>query len=232
MLESRGRNWSPRAVVFDCDGTLMDSERHWVDARRQVLGEYGAVPDGEFWELSKGVHYTECGDLMAKVAGRKELAGRMTDQLLDAFRTLASGDPVVCPGASTVVEAAAGRLPLAVASNCPGDVVEACLGSAGLLGHFREVVVPVGRMRPKPHPDVYTHAADLLGVDPARCLAVEDSLCGIRSAVDAGMPVIGVGADPSPESAALADAWVESLEDEELAAWIARWGDQDHPPGG
>jgi beta-phosphoglucomutase-like phosphatase (HAD superfamily) len=228
-LESRGREWSPRAVVFDCDGTLMDSEKHWVDARRQVLDEYGAVPDENFWERSQGVHYTECGRLMAEVAGRRELASRMTDQLLGAFRALASGEPVTCPGAPALVEAAAGRRPLAVASNCPGDVVEACLDSAGLLGHFRQVVVPVGSMRPKPHPDVYTRAADLLGVDPAGCLAIEDSLCGIRSAVEAGMPVIGVGARPPGEDAALADAWVESLEDEELNAWIARWGDRDRP---
>ncbi|WP_457513546.1 HAD family hydrolase [Streptomyces sp. TE33382] len=232
MLESRGKTWSPRAVVFDCDGTLMDSEKHWVDARKQVLDEYGVVPDRKFWELSQGIHYTECGRLMAQVAGRKELASQMTDQLLGAFRMLASAEPVTCLGASAVVEAAAGKLPLAVASNCPGDVVEACLSSAGLLGHFRHVVVPVGRMRPKPHPDVYTRAADLLGVEPAQCLAVEDSLCGIQSAVHARMPVIGVGAGPSPECAALADAWVESLEDEVLAAWIASWGDRNQAPTG
>jgi beta-phosphoglucomutase-like phosphatase (HAD superfamily) len=217
--------------VFDCDGTLMDSEKHWIDARRQVLDNNGAVPDEKFWELSEGIHYTECGRLMAEVAGRKELAVRMTEELLDAFRSLASATPVTCPGAPALVAAAAARLPLAVASNCPVDVVESCLRSAGMLPHFRQVVVPAGRMRPKPHPDVYLHAAEVLGVDPAECLAVEDSLCGIRSAVSAGMPVIGVGARPSRESTALADVWVESLEDPELRAWVERWGSGEVTPG-
>ncbi|MGW4203618.1 HAD family hydrolase [Streptomyces sp. NPDC004726] len=232
MLRSRGSAWSPKAVVFDCDGTLMDSEKHWVDARRQVLMEYGAVPDEKFWELSQGIHYTECGRLMANVAGRKELAAEMTDRLLSAFRALASAVPLTCPGAPALVAAAGARVPLAVASNCPGDVVETCLESAGLLVHFRHVVVPVGRMRPKPHPDVYTRAADLLGTEPAECLAVEDSLCGVRSAVSAGMPVIAVGGAPAPDVLALADAWVDSLETPGLVRWAARWGANGATPAG
>ncbi|MBY6301415.1 HAD family hydrolase [Streptomyces clavuligerus] len=211
--------WTPAAVVFDCDGTLMDSERHWVDARTLVLHAYDVQPDEEFTERAKGVHYTECGHLMAAVAGRPELAGEMTGRLLTAFRSLVAEDPVTTPGAEDMVERTARFAPLAVASNCPRDVVEHCLDTAGLLEYFRQVIVPEGVMRPKPHPDVYLTATERFDAEPGDCLAVEDSLCGIRSAVRAGLRVLGVGSDPDRESLAMADRWAPSLADPALLVW-------------
>ncbi|MER6910258.1 HAD family phosphatase [Streptomyces sp. NPDC000594] len=211
--------WIPAAVVFDCDGTLMDSERHWVDARAIVLRDYGVAPDEEFTELARGVHYTECGRLMAATAGRPDLADEMTAALLRVFRALVAEEPVTTPGAAEMVARAAEFAPLAVASNCPRDVVEHCLGTAGLLEHFSHVVVPEGTMRPKPHPDVYLRAAAEFGAEPGDCLAVEDSLCGVRSAVRAGLRVLGVGPRPDRESLAMADHWVGSLADSALLVW-------------
>ncbi|GLF92781.1 HAD family hydrolase [Streptomyces yaizuensis] len=211
--------WTPAAVVFDCDGTLMDSERHWVEARSLVLRAHGVEPDEEFTELAKGIHYTECGRLMAVTAGRPELADEMTAGLLHAFRTLVAEDPVTTAGAAELVERAAQFAPLAVASNCPRDVVEHCLDTAGLLEHFLHVIVPAGTTRPKPHPDVYLTAAAEFGADPGDCLAVEDSLCGIRAAVRAGLRVLGVGPRPDRESFAMADHWVRSLADPALQVW-------------
>ncbi|MGW6461040.1 HAD family hydrolase [Streptomyces sp. NPDC055078] len=214
--------WTPAAVVFDCDGTLMDSERHWQGARDLVLREHGVTPTDEFAELSKGVHYTECGRLMADEAGRPELAAEMTSKLLDAFRSLVAEEPVTTPGAAELVARAAEFAPLAVASNCPRDVVEDCLDTAGLLRHFSHVIVPEQHMRPKPHPDVYLSAAAACDAEPSDCLAVEDSLCGIRSAVRAGLRVLGVGPRPDRESRAMADHWVRSLDDRALVTWTER----------
>ncbi|NJQ01590.1 HAD family hydrolase [Streptomyces zingiberis] len=219
MTADRILSWTPKAVVFDCDGTLMDTERHWVEARRLVLREYGVTPDEEFSERAKGIHYTDCGRLLAETAGRPELADKMTDQLLESFRSLVAEDPVTSPGAAALVALVHEFAPLAVASNCPRDVVETCLDTAGLLLYFDHVVVPGEGMRPKPHPDVYLAAARATGTDPAACLAVEDSLVGVQSAVRAGMRVVGVGPRPDEESLALTDLWVDTLEDPRLLAW-------------
>ncbi|MGV9314938.1 HAD family hydrolase [Streptomyces sp. NPDC003691] len=227
MLRNRSPHWSPRAVVFDCDGTLLDSEKHWVDARHRVLAEHGVIPDEKFTDLAQGVHYTECGRLMATMAGRPGMAAELTAALLGAFRELSAARPVTCPGAPALVASAADRMPLAVASNCPQDVVETGLAGAGLLRHFRHVVVPGGPVRPKPEPDVYAEAAARCAAEPAECLAFEDSLCGIRSAVSAGIPVIGIGENPAPESLQLADGWVASLEDPELVSWAGNWRGAD-----
>ncbi|MBQ0891485.1 HAD family phosphatase, partial [Streptomyces sp. RM72] len=57
-------DWSPEAVVFDCDGTLMDSERHWQEARSRAFREHGLQPPPGFAERALGLHYEDCGRLM------------------------------------------------------------------------------------------------------------------------------------------------------------------------
>ncbi|WP_327233592.1 HAD family phosphatase [Streptomyces sp. NBC_01317] len=219
MTASRILSWTPAAIVFDCDGTLMDTERHWQDARDLVLDGYGFAPAPGFAERAKGLHYTECGTLMAVESGRPDLAGDMTSQLLTEFRSLVAEQPMTMPGARELVHDVRRFAPLAVASNCPAEVVESCLDTAGLLDCFDHIVVPDGTIRPKPHPDVYLTAAKLCGVDPADTLAVEDSHCGVQAAVGAGMRVLGAGSWPSPETVALVDLWVRALDNPEVRLW-------------
>ncbi|WP_069816596.1 HAD family hydrolase [Streptomyces sp. TP-A0874] len=219
MAADRILNWTPTAVVFDCDGTLMDTERHWQEARELVLRRYGVALDADFAERAKGMHYTECGRLLAETAGRPELTEEMTGRLLGCFRALVADNPVTTQGAPEFVALTHEFAPLAVASNCPRDVVETCLDTAGLLPYFGHISVPGTGVRPKPHPDVYLTAVRESGAEPTDCLAIEDSLCGIRSAVRAGMRVLGVGPHPDEESLALVDLWVPSLDDPRLLAW-------------
>ncbi|MCX2970990.1 MULTISPECIES: HAD family hydrolase [Streptomyces] len=229
--------WSPTAVVFDCDGTLVDSERHWQDARNRVFRDFGLRPPPGFAEQAKGVHYAECGRLMAEAVRKPELTADLTEALLGHFLALVADDPVTMPGAAELVRSLSGRLPLAVASNCPLQVVEESLGRAGLRKHFRHVVVPsdpprapgdaaapadgdgTGAVRPKPWPDVYATAARLCGARPDQALAVEDSLTGVESARRAGLRVLGVGPRPSEEDAGRADLWLESLQTPALLTW-------------
>jgi HAD superfamily hydrolase (TIGR01509 family) len=211
--------WTPAAVVFDCDGTLMDSERHWEEAREVVLRSHGAVSDKEFAERTKGLHYSECGRMMAEFAGFPDLAEQMTGQLLEAFRALVADNPVTMPGAAELVAKAASFAPLAVASNCPRDVVEDGLSRAGLLRYFSHVLVPEGEVRPKPYPDVYLAAARLCGAAPGDALAVEDSHCGVLSASRAGLRVLGVGPRKPVDEGPPVDLWVSTLADPDLLKW-------------
>ncbi|WP_435882970.1 HAD family hydrolase [Streptomyces flaveolus] len=234
------QNWYPEAVVFDCDGTLMDTERHWQDARNRAFREFGLLPPPGFAERAKGVHYVDCGRLMAQETNKPELATELTAALLGHFLALVAEDPLTMPGAAEFVRLCARRVPLAVASNCPLEVVDESLGRAGLLRYFRHVVVPTvmpgepgaeetakaaalgeeGQVvRPKPWPDVYSTAARLCGVPPAAALAVEDSLTGIESAWRAGLRVIGAGPLPSGGDTGHADVWVTGLDAEEVLAW-------------
>lgn len=219
MISPSLLSWTPVAVVFDCDGTLMDTEKHWQDARERTLAEIGFTPAADFAEQVKGLHYTECGEMMAALAGRPDLGERMTQRLLSHFQALVADRPMTMPGAAGLVEALAAFLPLAVASNCPLEVVESCLDTAGLLQHFGHIVVPGGQIRPKPHPDVYLEAAGRCAVAPGDILAVEDSHCGVLAAKRAGMRVLGTGPRPADETLALADLWVDSLDEPRVREW-------------
>ncbi|WNI17981.1 HAD family hydrolase [Actinacidiphila sp. ITFR-21] len=222
MNSHRIYSWTPAAIVFDCDGTLMDTERHWQDARDLTLRDFGLVAAPEFAERAKGLHYTQCGQLMADEAGRPELGADLTARLLGHFRTLVAQNPQTMPGARELVANAAKFAPLAVASNCPRDVVETCLRDAELLHHFDHVVVPDDGNRPKPHPDVYLSAARACGAAPADTLAVEDSGCGVEAASRAGLRILGVGPWPGEEVADRVDLWVRSLDEPEIFDWASR----------
>lgn len=219
MTAHRILSWTPSAIVFDCDGTLMDTECHWQEARARVLHAQGLELTPDFAERAKGLHYTQCGRMMAEDAGRPLLAEKMTDQLLEHFKKLAVENPLTMPGAVELVLAAHRFAPLAVASNCPAEVVEFCLGGAGLLDYFGHIVVPDDTVRPKPDPDVYLTAARLCGAAPADTLAVEDSRCGIEAAARAGMRVLGTGPRPEEEVLGLVDMWVPALTEPRLTAW-------------
>ncbi|MEU9221011.1 HAD family phosphatase [Streptomyces sp. NPDC048376] len=232
------RNWSPEAVVFDCDGTLMDTERHWQDARTRAFHEFGLLTPPGFAERAKGVHYLDCGRLMAQETNKPDLATELSAALLRHFLSLVAEDPLTMPGASEFVRLCSRRFPLAVASNCPLEVVDESLLRAGLRRYFRHVVVPTvlperphgpsaaaadgpePAVRPKPWPDVYSRAAHLCGVPPRAALAVEDSLTGIESAARAGLRVLGVGPRPDSGDCGRSDAWVAGLDCEEALTWV------------
>ncbi|MEU0378165.1 HAD family phosphatase [Streptomyces cyaneofuscatus] len=231
ITEQPFHGWSPEAVVFDCDGTLMDTEQHWQDARGLAFRDFGLRPAPGFAERAKGVHYLDCGRMMAEEADKPDLAPELTESLLAHFMERVADDPVTMPGAAEFVRSLSGRLPLAVASNCPLAVVERSLEQAGLLPHFGHIVVPgdpesTGAatrrpdggepIRPKPWPDVYATAARLCGARSERTLAVEDSFTGIESARRAGLRVVGVGKPPGGGRESTVDLWVPTLHAPEL----------------
>jgi HAD superfamily hydrolase (TIGR01509 family) len=222
MTPHRILSWTPAAIVFDCDGTLMDTERHWIDARELTMNDFGIAPAAGFAERTKGLHYTQCGQLMADEAGRPELGGELTAGLLGHFRALVAMNPQTMPGAREMVTNAAKFAPLAVASNCPRDVVETCLRQADLIDYFDHIVVPDDGNRPKPHPDVYLTAARYCAAAPEDTLAVEDSSCGVEAAARAGLRILGVGPWPGEAVAASVDLWVESLDQPDIFEWARK----------
>lgn len=100
------------------------------------------------------------------------------------------------PGAEELVVELRARVPIAVASNTPGRLVHGALACAGLHGHFEVVVTADQVAEPKPSPDVYLRACELLGADPARAIGLEDSPTGIAAVRAAGMYAIGIPSFP------------------------------------
>jgi len=188
---------APRAVVFDCDGLLIDSEVRWAVAERRVVESHGGAWLPELRERMVGGSGDHTARCIADWVGLPETAA--PDILLEVYTGyLAVLDELgvePMPGAQGLVEEIAGRLPIAVASNTREQTVRATLAASGLPAVFDLVVTPDQGHRPKPAPDIYLAACAALGVAPEQAVAFEDSPPGAAAARAAGMFVIAVPSD-------------------------------------
>jgi HAD superfamily hydrolase (TIGR01509 family) len=195
------------AVIFDMDGVIVDSEQVWDEVRELYARESGATYTESATRDMMGMSSVEWSRYMAEVLGvpgtPEEINAAIVERMLERYGEA----PPLIPGAVDAVRACAAKWPLAVASSSNPELIAVVLDAAGLRDVLPVAVSSQEVARGKPAPDVYLEAASRLGVDPAACVAVEDSHNGIRSAKAAGMRVIAV---PNPHfppgDAALADA--------------------------
>jgi HAD superfamily hydrolase (TIGR01509 family) len=205
----------PDAVVLDLDGVLVDSEEAWDAARRELVAERGGRWRDEATHDMLGMSSTEWSRYVRDELGvsdmtPEEISDDVVARLVAGYRR---GLPLL-PGAVEAVRALGGRWPLALASSSNKPVIALVLEQAGLDGVIRAWVSSEEVARGKPAPDVYLEAARRLGVDPARCAAVEDSSNGLRSAAAAGMAVVAVpmrAFPPAPDALALAAIEVDGI---------------------
>ena len=200
-----------QAVVFDLDGVLLQSEEVWDAVREQYVREEGGRYDAEVQRAMMGMSSPEWSRYLHEEAGvpdEPEVINRaVVERMLEAYRR----DLPLLPGAVDTVRRAADAFPLALASSSNREIFEAVLVLAGLADCFSATVSSEEVANGKPAPDVYLEAARRLGVAPERCVAVEDSHAGIRSAKSAGMRVVAIpnaSYPPDDEALGLADVVV------------------------
>jgi HAD superfamily hydrolase (TIGR01509 family) len=197
----------PEAVVLDLDGVLVDSEEAWDAARRELVAERGGRWKDEATHDMLGMSSPEWSRYVRDELGvdmdPDEINAAVVERLLAVYRR---GLPLL-PGAVEAVRALGARWPLGLASSSNVPVIALVLEETGLDGVIRAWVSSEQVARGKPAPDVYLEAARRLGADAARCVAVEDSSNGLRSAAAAGMAVVAVpmrAFPPAPDALALA----------------------------
>jgi HAD superfamily hydrolase (TIGR01509 family) len=191
------------SVIFDLDGTLVDSEPNYYEAGRRTLAEYG-VP-GFTWADHEGYVGISTQETVTDWKRRyglrapvEELLAVKNRHYLELARTSAHAYPEM----RKFVELLAGEaVPLAVASGSSPEAIEAILSRTGLDAQLRTVVSADEVARGKPAPDVFLEAARRLGADPDDCVVLEDAAPGAAAAHAAGMRCIAV-----PYIAAQADA--------------------------
>jgi HAD superfamily hydrolase (TIGR01509 family) len=213
--------WIPRAVAFDCDGTLVDTESCWTHAQAELFATRGLVFTPAHELAFHGMALPPRCARIATIFCEPGNAPAIRGELLYLVTERISAHALPMPGALKAAALITAAVPAAVVSNAPQSLLDIALKRTGLDGMFRVIIAAEAVTRPKPAPDPYLLGCARLGASPAATLAIEDSAAGLRSARDAGLATLGV---PSLRGQPLcADAVISTLEHPSLIRWIGTW---------
>jgi len=192
-----------KAVVFDLDGVIIDSEEVWEEVRRGYVAEFGKQFRADSQDRMMGMSTGEWSRHLAQEVGVPRTPEQVAADVLGRMAERYRDDLPLIPGAVEAVRRIGERFTLALASSSARILIDQVLSTAGLTDAFQVTLSTEEVPRGKPYPDVYLAAAEKLGLSPAVCAAVEDSSNGLRSAAAAGLAVVAVphGVYPPAEDA-------------------------------
>jgi HAD superfamily hydrolase (TIGR01509 family) len=201
-----------RAVVFDMDGLLLETEVVWQRAEEDLFRRYGEVFSLEDKLAVIGTSAEHTARYFAGRLGQPHERGpQLVDELMEAMHVELQQQVAGRPGAIELIERLRGRTRLGLASNSPRRLVDAALATAS-LGDAFDAIVTSDDAAFKPAPDIYLLVCDRLGVAPGDALALEDSPSGVAAAKAAGLSCIAVPQFAETDVTA-ADRVIDSLED-------------------
>jgi beta-phosphoglucomutase len=205
------------AIVFDFDGVLANSEPLHLRAYQEVLSQMGlALERDEYYARYLG--FDDIGAFRAIGTARGQAwtdlqIRALVERKTVVFDEMLVSSAVLYPSAPACVERLAARLPLGIASGALRHEIEAVLRSSGLDRHIQFIVAAGDTPSSKPAPDPYARAAQLHGMSPSACVALEDSKWGIESAKAAGLRCVGITHTYPASELVAADATIDSLDE-------------------
>ena len=217
-----------RAIVFDFDGVIANSEPLHFRAFRDVLAERGvALAEADYYTRYLGFDDLGAFRAIAKDRGHAWTMADLrllTDEKAIRMEALERDASVLFPGAADAIRRAAAAVPIAIASGALGAEIRRVLDGANLTQHFAAIVAAEDTAAGKPAPDPYQRAVSLLSaaiddptLPPAACVAIEDSRWGIVSAQAAGLRTVGVTTSYDAGELSEADLIIESLAELDVA---------------
>ncbi|HVX24479.1 MAG TPA: hexitol phosphatase HxpB [Candidatus Saccharimonadales bacterium] len=215
-----------QAVIFDMDGLLIDSEPLWVKIELEVFGALGVPLTTAMSQQTMGLRADEVVRYWHHrypwdKPSQKEVAELILEKMIEQVRNADIALPGVDHAFAIIQEAG---LPIAIASSSPTKMIEAVTKNLAIQGNIKLIKSAEHEKYGKPHPDIYIHTAEGLGIAPEHCLAFEDSINGVIAAKAAKMRCIAI---PAPDFRAnkaygITDDVLDSLE-ELTAAHLAMY---------
>ena len=206
------------AVIFDLDGTLMDSMWMWKDIDIEYLGRYGLCPPEGLDVIIEGMGVTETGEYFKYLFELPDPVEKIKEDWLVMAGEKYAHEVRLKTGAAAFLRMlrAQGRK-IGIASSNSRELIQACLASNGVEDCY-DCIVPAGDVaKGKPAPDVYLEVARRLDVEPENCLVFEDVPMGILSGKNAGMQVCAVRdeycLDQTEKIRTLADYYIQSYDE-------------------
>ena len=218
-----------QAIIFDLDGTLVDSHGHWCAAEARLYDLLGGVYDTAFAQFYQGKTARDVGKAIHAHLKPVHLSAEDCGEIL---RREVVEEPLVViaamPQADEILAQVRGASRLAIASGSPRELILKILERFGWSDAFACVVSSEEVAQGKPAPDVFLEAAARLKCDPEHILVIEDSLNGVLAAKRAGMRCFAVSRIDTEGLAALADGVFPTLGDLPLAA-LPRQAQSEEP---
>lgn len=201
------------AVIFDMDGVMIDSEPLWEKTERILLARRSIDYSPDYRDKIVGLNQRDSGRLLVDTFDLDETVDDIINERISILTSIYEKELELIPALVPLLEQLArDGYRLAVASSSPLRVVTFVLDMFSLHNHFLTVVSGDSVGNGKPHPDIYLHTAEMLGVAPAECVAIEDSINGLRSAKGAGMYCIAIPDKRlTPDQFKSADVILDSL---------------------
>ena len=202
-----------RAVIFDLDGVLVDSEQVWDESRKDVVAEHGGEWTDSATTDMLGMSSKEWPVYLIEHLGVPLSVEAINAAVVDAMLREYREHLPLLPGAREAVARMADAFTLGLASSSNRPIIDVVLHEMGVTERFKATVSSEEVARGKPAPDVYQEALRRLGVETAT--AIEDSDAGLRAAHAAGLKVIAIPNPhfpPSDEALALADEVLPNLD--------------------
>jgi sugar-phosphatase len=213
-----------QAVIFDMDGVLVDSEPLWRSAERQTFAEVGIELTDSDCERTMGMRTDEVIQFWYRQSpwdgpSPDEIEARLEERMQELIAERATAMAGV---ERSIAMAREENLVLGLATSSTPILIDAVLTKLGMTDVFTVTHSAVDEELGKPDPAVFLTTARLLGVEPAECVAIEDSVAGVRSAKAAGMRVIAVPPDHLFDEPGYDEADVKLRSLEELTADMLR----------
>ncbi|MGQ0794287.1 MAG: HAD family hydrolase [Deltaproteobacteria bacterium] len=180
-----------KAVIFDMDGVMIDSEPLWEKTERILLGRRGIDYNPSYRDKIVGLNQQDSGALLVRTFNLPETVDDIIGERIAILLGIYETELRLMDGLIRLLEELRdGGMSLAVASSSPNRVIKFVLEKFNLGGFFDTVVAGEFVPNGKPHPDIYLYTARKLSAEPEECAVIEDSINGLRAAKSAGMRCI------------------------------------------